>query len=215
MNQPIKHRELLFREFLRKAFHVTGSLIPVAYYFLNKETVVLLLSLINAVLLIIEWLRIKGKIKIPEKLLRPHENGHVAAYIYFQMAALISILVFDKTIAIAALLMLVFGDTASGIAGAIIRGGNIRHSNNRASIKPFPIMAVIFFVCFMIGILLSSMPLGEDMVYFPLPVYVAGAIGATIGDSVPLRFMGRAIDDNLLIPLLSGVFMTIAVTLLV
>ncbi|VVB96405.1 Uncharacterised protein [uncultured archaeon] len=202
----------LSRELLRKSFHVTGSLIPVAYYFFSKETTVLVLSLINAILLIIEWLRIRGKINIPEKLLRSHENKHVAAYIYFQMAALISILVFDKTIAIAALLMLAFGDTASGLAGAIIRGGNVRYSNNSASIKPLPIMAVMFFVCSMIGILLSSMPLAQDMVYFPFPVYIAGAIGATIGDAVPVRFMGRAVDDNLLIPLLSGVFMTVAVT---
>lgn len=116
--------DLLSHELLRKAFHVTGSIIPAAYYFLSKETALVLLSLLNVILLLVEWHRLRGKIKIPGILLRRHEEARVAAYIYFQIGAFVSILMFQKTIAIAALLMLAIGDTASGIAGAITKKGN-------------------------------------------------------------------------------------------
>lgn len=202
--------KLFFVELRRKAFHAAGSLFAVAYYFIDKETAVSGLVILNTVLLIVEWLRLSGKLRLPETLLRPHENKQVAAYIYFQIAVLISIFVFEKTIAIAAILMLALGDTASGLAGTLMEGGNVRHSRQRFIIKPFPIMAVMFAVCVLIGILLHYLPPAPDMNITSLWIYVAGALGATLGDAIPLRIQGRPIDDNLLIPLLSGVFMTIA-----
>jgi dolichol kinase len=201
---------LFFRELRRKAIHTMGSLIPVGYYFVSKETALILLSSVNAVLLLIEWLRLRGNIKLPEILLRPHEEKKVAAYIYFQMAALFSVLVFDKAIAIASLLMLALGDTASGLAGALIKGGDVRYNNAKNTAKPFRIMAVMFSVCILIGLVLSSLPPAPDMTYLSLPIYVAGALGATLGDAVPIRIMGKPVDDNLMIPLLSGMFMTAA-----
>ncbi|GFO97157.1 membrane protein [groundwater metagenome] len=202
--------KLFFVELRRKAIHAAGSIIPVAYYFTDRETAVIGLAIINAVLLTVEWLRLTGRIKLPEILLRPHENKQVAAYIYFQIAALISIFVFEKTIAIAAILMLALGDTASGLAGALMDGGNVRHSRQRFIIKPFPIMAVMFAVCVLIGALLQYLPLAPDMNNISFWIYAAGALGATLGDAIPLQIKGRPIDDNLMIPLLSGVFMTIA-----
>lgn len=202
--------KLFYVELRRKAVHTAGSLIAVAYYFIDKDTAVACLGIINAVLLTIEWLRLSGKIRLPEMLLRPHENKQVAAYIYFQLAALISIIVFEKTIAIAAILMLALGDTASGLAGSFMDGGNIRHSRKRFILKPFPIMAVMFAVCVLIGILLQYLPPAPDMKNISLLIYVAGAMGATLGDAIALRIQGRPIDDNLMIPILAGVFMTIA-----
>ena len=201
--------DLLLHELRRKSIHLTGSLIPAAYYFIDRETAVVLLTIINAVLLVVEWLRLNGKIALPEMLLRPHEKKQVAAYIYFQLAALLTIFVFDKTIAIAALLMLAFGDTASGIAGAMIRGGNVRHEGGW--IKPLPIMAVMFTVCVIVGLILIKIPPAPDMKTLPLGAYILGALGATFGDAVHLRLFGKSLDDNLVIPILAGLFMTIAV----
>ncbi len=202
--------KLFFVELRRKAIHVLGSFIAVAYYFLEKDTALFGLAIINAFLICVEWLRLSGKIRLPDILLRPHENKNVAAYIYFQMAALISIFVFEKTIAIAAILMLALGDTASGLAGTLMDGGNIRHSRQRFNLKPFPIIAVMFSVCVLIGAMLQHIPPAPDMKNISFGVYVAGALGATLGDAIPLRIQGRPIDDNLLIPVLSGIFMTIA-----
>lgn len=187
-----------------------GSLIPAGYYFASREIAVIVLSSANAFFLLIEWLRLRGRIKFPttlQTLLRQHEEKNVAGYIYFQIAALLSILIFDKTIAIAALLMLSIGDTAAGLAGAMIRGGDVRY-NEKNTVKHPAIMAVMFAVCIAIGLILSSLPLAPA--YFSFRVYVAGALGATLGDAVPMRIMGTSIDDNLTIPLLAGVFMTAA-----
>lgn len=202
--------DLFSHELRRKSIHLIGSLIPIVYYFLDRRTAIIWLVIINTVLISIEWLRLSGKIKLPWRLMRPHEDRQVAAYIYFQMAALLSVIMFEKTTAIAALLMLAIGDTASGLAGAILRGGDIRNNNsNKMVVKPLPIVAVMFIVCVLIGLVLVKLPLAADMVNLSFPVYVAGAIGATLGDAVPLRVQGRSVDDNLVIPLLSGAFMSV------
>lgn len=202
--------ELFFRELQRKAFHVSGSLIPIIYYFITREAALIYLAIINAVLLFIEWMRLSGRIRLPKILLRPHEEKQVAAYIYFQMAALLSILLFDKTIAIASLLMLAIGDTASGLAGAMLKGGNIRYSNIRIMIKPLPIITTMFAVCLIIGILLSRLPPAAEAPQMSFAVFAAGAIGATIADAIPIRIQGNPVDDNLIIPLLAGLFMSVA-----
>ncbi len=199
----------LSRELRRKAFHIAGSLIPVGYYFISREIAIIVLSSANALILPVEWLRLRGKIKLPQVLLRPHEEKNVAGYIYFQIAALLSILIFDKTIAIAALLMLSIGDTAAGLAGAIIKGGDVRH-NEKNTLKHPAIMFVMFAVCIAIGLILSGIQPSSDMRYLSFKVYVAGALGAVLGDAVPIRIMGKSIDDNLTIPLLSGALMTVA-----
>lgn len=200
--------DLLLHELRRKSIHLTGALIPAGYYFIDRETAVVLLTIINAVFLVVEWLRLNGKITLPAVLLRPHEEKQVAAYIYFQLAALLTIFVFDKTIAIAALFMLTFGDTASGIAGAVIRGGNVRHNSSKW-MKPLPIMAVMFTVCVIVGFILLKIPLSTDMKALSTGVYIIGALGATLGDAIPFRILGKVVDDNLVIPIMAGIFMTI------
>jgi dolichol kinase len=201
---------LFLTELRRKAVHAAGSLIPIAYYFTDRQTALIGLSMINAILIIVEWQRLNGKIRLPEILLRPHEKEQVGAYIYFQIASLISIIFFEKTIAIAAILMLALGDTASGLSGALLNKGNVRYSRKKFMVKPLPIVSVMFAVCVLIGLLMIRLPLAHDMRYIPFIAYVAGALGATLGDAVPMRIQGKPIDDNLLIPLLSGIFMTIA-----
>jgi len=201
---------LFFTELRRKAVHAAGSIIALAYYFTDRETAIVGLGIINAILIIVEWQRLNGKIRLPEILLRPHEKNQIGAYIYFQIAALISIVFFEKTIAIAAILMLSLGDTASGLSGALLNKGNVRYSRKKFTIKPLPIVSVMFAVCVLIGFIMVSLPLAHDMKYISIFSYVVGALGATLGDAVPFRVQGKPIDDNLLIPLISGIFMTIA-----
>lgn len=201
--------ELLLPELRRKSIHLTGALIPAVYYFIDRETAIVFLSIINAVLLVVEWLRLHGKPNFPEMLIRPHEKKQVAAYIYFQLAAFFTILVFDKTIAIAALFMLAFGDAASGIAGAAVRRGNVRQETGRW-IKPLPIIAVMFSVCTATWVILMNLPHAPDMKVLSPGVYFMGALGATLGDAVHLRIIGKPVDDNLIIPVLASIFMTIS-----
>ncbi len=180
---------MLLYELRRKAIHITGSFIAIGYYFISRDVALVLLSFLNALFITIEYLRLKGIISLPENLLRSHEKKQVAGYVYFMIGALLCILVFEKAIAIAALLMLAIGDAVSGITGAMI--------SPTSKTKPLLKIMVMFSVCATIALLLHIF---ENS----LSLYMVGAIGATLGDAIPKR-----VDDNLVIPIMAGGFMSI------
>jgi dolichol kinase len=107
-------------------------------------------------------------------------------------------------IAVASMLMLSLGDAMSGLAGSVLENSNVRGRNERWRVKPMPIVACMFLTCLAIGFLSSS------ITGLSFPVYLAGAIGATVADSVALVFYNRNLDDNLTIPLFAGALMSAA-----
>jgi dolichol kinase len=197
---------IISKELLRKSIHLAGMLIPVAYYFLGRFTVLFWLSPIVIVTLQFEWMRLRGYISYPAPLLRPSEEHRVAGYVYSIIAAFIVIALFPKTIAIAAITMAVLGDLSSGIAGAVWgKKADVRQM--RLPIKPVPIMLVMLLVCFSTGYLAAHAP---GLV--PLTVYsvALGALGATLADGVLWQIRGHVFDDNLTIPLVSAVLMLVS-----
>ncbi len=197
---------IISKELLRKSIHLAGMLFPVAYYFLGRFTVLFWLSPIVIVTLQFEWMRLRGYISYPAVLLRPSEEHRVAGYVYSTIAAFIVIVLFPKTIAIAAITMAVLGDLSSGIAGAVWgKKANVRQM--RLPIKPVPIMLVMLLVSFSTGYLAAHAP-----GLAPLPVYsvALGALGATLADGVPWQIRGHVFDDNLTIPLVSAMLMLVS-----
>ncbi|MCL7414989.1 MAG: hypothetical protein M8349_02865 [ANME-2 cluster archaeon] len=197
---------ILSKEVLRKSIHLSGMLIPVIYYFLDRFTALFWLSLIVIVTLQFEWMRLRGYITYPAALLRPFEEQKVAGYAYSITAAFIVIAFFPKTIAITALTMAVLGDISSGIAGAVW-GNNADVRQKRLPVKPIPIMLIMLLVSFSSGYLAGQAP-GLS----PLPAYsvVLGALGAALADGVPWQIRGHMLDDNLTIPLISAVLMLVS-----
>ncbi len=197
---------IISKELLRKSIHLAGILIPVAYYFLGRFTVLFWLSPIVIVTLQFEWMRLRGYINYPAPLLRPSEEHRVAGYVYSIIAAFIVIALFPKTIAITAITMAVLGDFSSGIAGAVWgKKADVRQM--RLPIKPVPILLVMLLVSFSTGYLAAHAP-----VLAPLPIYsvALGALGATLADGVPWQMRGHVFDDNLTIPLVSAVLMLVS-----
>ena len=197
---------IISKELLRKSIHLAGMLIPVAYYFLGRFTVLFWLSPIVIVTLQFEWMRLRGYISYPAPLLRPSEEHRVAGYVYSIIAAFIVIALFPKTIAIAAITMAVLGDFSSGIAGAVWgKKADVRQM--RLPIKPVPILLVMLLVSFTTGYLAAHAP-----GLAPLPIYsvALGALGATLADGVPWQIRGHVFDDNLTIPLVSAVLMLVS-----
>jgi len=185
---------VLCEEAKRKTIHSCGVAIPVVYLFLQKEVLILSFLLSFVLISIIEWLRFRGLVSLP--FLRKNERKKIAAYVFFMIGAFISVLIFEKRIAIAAILMLALGDTISALAGALMTVGNAE--GYKKSIKPPEVMLVMF----MTSLLLGYLVLGS------LPIAVLGTIGATLADGVPLKVQGIPVDDNLTIPLFSGVLMS-------
>ncbi|MHC1610202.1 MAG: hypothetical protein ACXQTW_01130 [Candidatus Methanospirareceae archaeon] len=185
---------LLREEAKRKTIHICGVAIPLLYHFLPKDLIILGFLLAFFCIFAIEWLRFHGLVSLP--FLRNKEKKEIGAYVFFLIGAFISILIFRKSIAIAAICILAIGDAVSGMAGAVLNENNPGLYEER--MKPPAVMLVMFITSLIIGWLaLHSVPLG-----------VSGAIGATIADGVHLKVQKVAIDDNLTIPLFSGMLMS-------
>lgn len=184
---------VLCEEAKRKTIHSCGVVIPLVYLFSEKEVVILAFLISFFIISIIEWLRFRGLISLP--FLRTNERKKIAAYVFFMIGAFISVLIFEKRIAIAAILMLALGDTVAALAGALMTVDNPWYEKR---IKPPEVMLAMFMTSLLIGYLV----LGS------LPIAVLGTIGATIADGVPLKVLGIPVDDNFTIPLFSGMLMS-------
>ena len=177
----------LKRELQRKAVHVTSVLIVIFYYFLPKEAILLLLTLFLILFLVVEFIRLDLRLKLPffHKLYRDKEVDRLSGGAFFLMGAIIAISVFYKEIAIAAILMTTIGDASAAIFGKRFGKTWIPKLKDRAVEG----CTAEFVVDLLIGFVFLNSWL----------VILVMAGTATIVETVVNK-----IDDNLLIPLFSG-----------
>jgi dolichol kinase len=200
---------IIVKEILRKSIHLLGILIPGIYYFSDRSAFILWFGLIVGMLFIAEWMRLRGIISFPGIILRSHEGHKVASYLYMMASALIVIALFSKTIAIVAITMAIIGDTCSGIVGSLWgKGAHVRHT--RLPFKPAPILLVMFLTSFFSGYLATLAPRLDALPIFSLAL---GALGAMIADGVPWHIRGRILDDNLTIPIISGLLIFLSLNI--
>ena len=185
---------MLREEAKRKTIHICGIAIPVLYLFLSRESILFAFGLAFIIIFAIEWLRLRGIVSLP--CIRNKEEREIGAYVFFMIGAFLSILIFEKRVAIAAIFILAIGDAASALAGAAIN--EYTPEPYERSMKAPEVMLVMFVTSLIPGWL----------VLHSVPVAVLGALGATIADGVPLRVHNVQIDDNLTIPLFAGVLMS-------
>lgn len=220
-------RPLFLKELSRKSIHASGFFLPLLYYFfIPRDLMLIALGLGVVAAGILELVRLSGHNIFPGILLRTHEErGVPGGYFFAITSTFVAVLLFEKTIAVAAILFLDLGDALTGLAGVVLsmyRGRStvdartycistrkslfrhILHDLNYALVNhksPY-LMAIMFMVCSAIG-----------LVFYPglaLPVIIAGAIGAVLADAFPWCILGFTVDDNLSIPLVSGAMMTLA-----
>lgn len=196
-------RSKLVKEIRRKLIHLTGLSVPLGILILGRVYTAILIAIALVVALILEAGRLKGRIRLPE--VRDQEQDKVAGYIYYIIGSLFTVVLFQPMIAVTAMLMLSLGDAVSGLAGSVLENSNVRGFNQRWRIKPLPIVTAMFLACLVIGYLSSF------ITHLPFRVYLAGAIGATVADSVAIVFYNRGLDDNLTIPLFAGALMSAVV----
>jgi dolichol kinase len=200
MSKKLPFRPGIVREeILRKLVHIgSGIAISVAYTIFQKNLLITVLLFSLFVVFSLEVLRLKGILSVP--LLRDMEKKKIGGHAFFMMGAFMSVLVFDKQIAIASVLMLAIGDAASGMAQSVKRGTLGIEKGYGTSIKPADEILVMFGFSFLVGYVAVD----------SLPVAACGAIGATIADGVILKTYNFIMDDNLTIPLYSGLLMSLA-----
>lgn len=192
-------RACLIREIRRKAIHLTGLSVPILLLKAGWCITVGFVATALLVAVVLEALRLRGMIQLPE--VRESEQGRVAGYFFYISGCLLTVVLFSEMIAALAILMLCIGDAASGIVGSVVVGSNVRDSSTPRKRKPRVVSAAMLTVCVLLGFLSSS------FTHIPPHVYLAGAAGATLADSVPIFVKGRSVDDNFTIPLVAGALM--------
>lgn len=188
-------------EIRRKAIHLGSAGFPVVYWLTDNRTLMLQI-LIPLVLfaIIVETARqfspaIEAFVqRWLGKIMRLEEKRLFTGATYVVISALIMIAFFPKPIAIAALLFMSISDAAASLIG--IRFGKVRFlGKSLAGSSAFLVTALAIAVLIMPRTLLTG---------------AIGAVAATIAEALSLRWGPIKIDDNLAIPLTSGLVMILA-----
>jgi len=180
-------------ELFRKLTHICALSIPIIYYFAGSIVILVLLSSALALALSIETVRFYGGDKSRKFIqrcfgimIRPHEKIGFTGATYILTSSIITILIFDKVIAILAISYIVVGDTAGAIVGR--RWGRIRYMN-----KTLEGSLSFFASCCLISLIVPGIPLW---------IKIFGALSAAVVEAFTVF-----IDDNLTVPLISGALM--------
>ena len=186
----------MFTELLRKSTHLSGLIIPVLYFFLDKSIMLVIVGSITCIAYGVEI----AKRFYPtfshyffhylKPLLRSHEQkGAITGATYYITGVFLCIIIFDKPVAIACIFFIILGDTAAALVGK--RWGRTKLIGN----KSLEGSAACFIVCLLITLFWINPIVG-----------IAGAFFATLTELLPLR-----IDDNLTVPLISGAIMQLMI----
>lgn len=192
------------QELFRKTIHLSAnSLIPLAYLFLNipKIWMAILIGIASVVFVMIDIRRTRNgwlsKIfaKLFNSMLRSHElEGKLTGASYVLIGSFISIAIFPKEIAVLALLFTAIGDTAAALYGR--KFGKLRIWNKTLEGSIAGLIA-----CVIIALFFPQIP---NIIKF------SGAFAAMFIELLPIN-----IDDNLRIPLFSGIIMYIISNLII
>lgn len=187
--------EIIFvEEFKRKAIHLGALSIPIGYYLLPKRTALLILLPIVLITLAGDIIRLKelpgSKFikRIFGAMLREHENSDLSGASYILSGAALTIFLFSKPVALAALGFIILGDIAAALVGR--RYGRIKIGD-----KTLEGSLTFFGVSILVALLVPDLS---------FVIGIMGALVATIIEAVTLP-----VDDNLIVPVISGLVMQI------
>ncbi|OGC93750.1 MAG: hypothetical protein A2W25_06450 [candidate division Zixibacteria bacterium RBG_16_53_22] len=199
---PSKTRDIsIIGEVFRKLIHLGAIAIPIGYHFLGIGIVIPVLAFSLAVSLYLDYVRLFGSRRSRHFIrrymgimIRPSEKRDLIGASYILSGSILTILLFDKPIAIAAISFIVIGDTAGAIIGRIWGKVRFRDKSLEGSVS-------FLVACVLTGIVIPGIPFW---------VKIVGAVTATVVEAVTLH-----IDDNLIVPVTSGAIMQVIVSQMV
>lgn len=185
-------------ELWRKGVHLVSLVIPASYAISGIDKWGMLSFAVPAFLLMLamDFVRLRrmwlwrefGK-KFLGGLLRQHEDkGGLTGASYILLSVCLVVLFFDKWIAIAAMSFIIVGDVFAALIGRTF--GRIRIGRKTVEGS--------------LGCLLGTVIVAFVTPNVPLQVGLLGAVTATIVEAFSLN-----VDDNITVPLASGLVMTI------
>ncbi|MCX8204247.1 MAG: hypothetical protein N3H31_01110 [Candidatus Nezhaarchaeota archaeon] len=178
------------RELARKAIHISGLLVPVACFQLDKFVLTGLLLACFAASAISEYLRLyhrefflfKSTFK---SLARRNELGSLSGYFYFFLGAFLTVVLFEHAVAATALVASILGDVVSAPVGLYFR--RLRGIRGKRTLEGSLAGALVILSLLPAGLLPSSWIVIASMVFM-----------------VADLLKPKGIDDNLLFPLIIG-----------
>ncbi|UCC78570.1 MAG: hypothetical protein JSW64_09830 [Candidatus Zixiibacteriota bacterium] len=179
-------------EVFRKLTHLGAISIPVVYFFFGD---VILYFLAGGLVfsIAVDLIRFYGGEKSRKFItrylgimIRPRETKDFTGATYILASSIIVILIFDKPIAVLSIAFIVVGDTAGAIIGRI--WGKVKYVS-----KSLEGSIGFFIACTIVALIVPGIPFW---------VKIAGAFIATVTEAVTVK-----IDDNLTVPLISGIVM--------
>lgn len=183
-------RKKLRKEILRKIWHLNQIFIIFGYvtlrYYFSEKVATFGLMILLLTVMEIESIRLRWKIQIPDSfnILRKHERYHATGMLYVVLAIIVCFAVFDFRIALAALLMGVFGDFFSALIG--IKYGKMRLKSGK-SIEGF-------FAGFVSNMIVGGILFWE----YPLIALTMACIASVV------ELFTYKLDDNLTVPIFAG-----------
>ena len=183
----------------RSLYHILGGLvIPVAALFLPKPIILIFLVVLTFVFLAVELTRLRLPVvnrwffKYYKALARADEKSRLTGTSYLLIGSLISFLIFQRDIAVLSLVFLAIGDPVAGLIGRWI-------GKRRLAGKTLEGDLACLISCIAIGAVFYYAGLNLDWL-----TIIVGAVVASAAEAAPLP-----VNDNLTIPLFSGVAMTL------
>lgn len=192
-------RQISFaQELWRKGLHMVALAIPVGYQILglSRSEALAIMVPITLVTIAVDIARLrhwalwtKVARRIFGRMIRPHERkGDFTGATYILTTACLTIALYQKPVAVAALAFVVIGDSLAAVVGRRWGRHRFGHKSWEGSLA-----------CLAGTILVSACVPGLSW-----PVGLLGALVATVVEALPL-----GVDDNVSIPIVSGLIMSL------
>ncbi len=187
--------KLRSHELIRKAIHISSSIIPLSYWFLFERHFTLQAVIFLALgFLAADYLRLKSNgveklfMRIFGSALRQHEKKNLTGATYVFTGSVVAIFLFPKEIAVPALLILSISDTLAALIGIPFGKHKFLKKSAEGSTAFFISTAVIL------------------VIFFPERIVTCLVIACivTLAEAYPMN-----LDDNFLIPILSGTLLSL------
>jgi dolichol kinase len=203
------HSKILFKprndlHLLRKIWHVATGLAGLAFYSLGKfdqEEMAIILFIFSGLAFTVELLRLKidsvnnGVMKVMGPFMRESERGGLTGFPFYALGVSLSMFFFSEEIAILSILFLIFSDPISSFFGILY--GRDKILPNKSLQGTLAGFVACYFVCMLY--LIQYEATGVSAIIFAL---IAGVIGCIS------ELLSGFVDDNLTIPLISGLGLT-------
>ena len=186
-------------EIFRKFIHISSIAIPLIYFFLIKDKIVMgvFLTILTLISLLIEYARLnrEGYVRFffhnyLKLVLRSNEmKGNLTGATWMLIGFTSSVIIFDFEVSVLALLFLSVGDAVAALVGSALPIGKIWNKSIFGSLSGF-------LFCVLFGLAINNT--------LSIQIIIFGAFSGMLIELIPLK-----INDNFSIPIFSGFTMQI------